>query len=310
MSLRKHLQPLTTADITTAVFLTLCSLLALLFCSRVPEWYILILINSAFIGVVFYSAHRCMENRAATPRWISVVHTWYPILLILYVYKQTSFLVRPIRQVDYDQTLIAIDRWIFHLNPTQWIHQFAHPVLTEILQLAYSSYYVLFIVLFFELYRRGNRDKLNTGIFLIIYGFFLSYIGYFLVPAVGPRFTLHDFRMNDLELPGIWLTPYLRAFINTGGGIPPGASDPLLFVQRDAFPSGHTQLTLVALWIAFHNKVKSRWYLLGIGSLLIIATVYMRYHYVIDVLAGVACFFFTIWSGRRIDAWWRKKTIA
>jgi len=72
---------------------------------------------------------------------------------------------------------------------------------------------------------------------------------------------------------GLWLTPYLRAFINTGGGIPPGAADPLLFVQRDAFPSGHTELTLIALWIAFHNKVKERWYLLGIGSLLIIATV-------------------------------------
>ena len=310
MSFRKHLPPLTTADIATVVFLTLCSLLALLFCCRVPEWYILIPVNCAFIGVVFWSAHRYAENPVAAPRWISAVHTWYPIPLILYVYKQTSFLVRPIRRVDYDQTLIAIDRWIFHINPTQWIYQFAHPVLTEILQLAYSSYYILFIVLFIELYRRGDRDKLNTGIFLVVYGFFISYVGYFLVPAVGPRFTLHDFRMNDVELPGLWLTPYLRAFINTGGGIPPGAVDPLLFVQRDAFPSGHTELTLVALWIAFHNKVKSRWYLLGIGSLLIIATIYMRYHYAIDVLAGFACFFFTIWSGKRIDAWWRKKLIA
>ncbi|MCX6136704.1 MAG: phosphatase PAP2 family protein [Ignavibacteriales bacterium] len=309
MNLRRLLMPLTTADVTTVAFLLFLSLLSLLFCTRVAEWFILVPVNILFIGAVYYTAHRC-ANTPAAPPWINGVHTWYPIALILYVYKQTSFLVRPIRQVDYDQTLISIDRWIFHLNPTQWVHQFAHPVLTEILQLAYASYYVLFIVLFIELYRRGDTAVMNTAIFLVIYGFFLSYIGYLLVPAVGPRFTLHDFRMNDLELPGLWLTPYLRAFINTGGGIPPGATDPLLFVQRDAFPSGHTELTLVAIWIAFNTKVKSRWYLLGIGSLLIAATIYMRYHYVVDDIGGMCVFVFAIWSGLRIDAWWRKKSIA
>jgi membrane-associated phospholipid phosphatase len=39
------------------------------------------------------------------------------------------------------------------------------------------------------------------------------------------------------------------------------------------------------------------------------ATVYMRYHYVIDVIGGITCFILTIWSGLRIDAWWRRKKV-
>jgi membrane-associated phospholipid phosphatase len=38
--------------------------------------------------------------------------------------------------------------------------------------------------------------------------------------------------------------------------------------------------------------------------LLIIGTVYLRYHYVIDVIAGALFFLLTVWSGRRIITWW------
>jgi membrane-associated phospholipid phosphatase len=82
------------------------------------------------------------------------------------------------------------------------------------------------------------------------------------------------------------------------------APNPVDFVQRDVFPSGHTQLSLVAVYCAFHYCVAARWTLAILVSLLIIGTVYLRYHYVIDIVAGVAFFFFTIWTGWRIIAWW------
>ena len=46
--------------------------------------------------------------------------------------------------------------------------------------------------------------------------------------------------------------------------------------------------------------------MLALGTLLIAATVYLRYHYVVDVAAGVIFFAFTIWSGKKIDAWWNR----
>ena len=107
------------------------------------------------------------------------------------------------------------------------------------------------------------------------------------------------------------MTNALRDFVNAGESIPRNIPNAIDFAQRDAFPSGHTQLTLTILYISFANHLKSRWFILAVGSLLIISTVYLRYHYVIDVIAGVFFFLFTIWSGKKIDAWWRnfKKTL-
>jgi membrane-associated phospholipid phosphatase len=124
--------------------------------------------------------------------------------------------------------------------------------------------------------------------FTCVYGFFLSYIGYFFLPAVGPRFTLHHFSMIDRDLPGVLLTPYLRWFVNAGGSVPLGVPDEVAIAgtQRDVFPSGHTMMTLVLIYLSAKFRAKSRYFIYVTGVLLIIATVYQRYHYVVDILAG------------------------
>ena len=59
-------------------------------------------------------------------------------------------------------------------------------------------------------------------------------------------------------------------------------------VQRDAFPSGHTMMTLVLMVVARGTRARVAPLLYVAGSLLIVATVYQRYHYVVDLLAGAA----------------------
>lgn len=309
---KNSLHYLTSADLVTIVFVLFITSLEALFAQfaaanqRISTWYIVILLNVALVGFILFSTQHVYRYKNESNTLLRLARDWYLVPTILFMYTQTSSIVHPIRQIDFDQTLIAIDRMIFGVDPTIWISQFAHPIITEILQIAYSSYYLFFIALFYELYRRKDRSAFYSGGMLVVYGFYLSYIGYLLVPAVGPRFTIHEFFSVDSELPGLFLTPYLRAIIDSGGGVPSGAMNPLEFVHRDVFPSGHTQLTLVAMYVAFTNHTKSRWWLLVVGSLLIISTVYMRYHYVIDVVAGILFFFFTIWSGKRIDRWWRE----
>jgi membrane-associated phospholipid phosphatase len=214
-------------------------------------------------------------------------------------------MVHPIHPQDFDWLLIDIDRWLFGVDPASWLLKIASPPITEILQISYACYYLILLSVFFELGLEKRHTEYFFGAFLVVYGFYLSYIGYLLFPAVGPRFTLHDFNSLNDVLPGLWLTNSLRDFVNAGESIPKNALHAIDFAQRDAFPSGHTQLTLVIIYIAFTNRLKSRWVLLVIGSLLIVSTVYMWYHYAIDVIAGVIFFAFTIWSGKKIDAWWR-----
>jgi membrane-associated phospholipid phosphatase len=301
MTLRPLLRPLNPADLVSVCFLLFLTLLNLAFHTRVAEWSILVPVNLTVVVLIFFLAHRAEAKK--TPLLINL-HRWYLYPNILFIYKQLYFMVRPIHPVDYDNLLIAIDRWMFGVDPTVWLAQFSHPILTEVLQIAYSSYYVLFIILGVQVYRHHSRKEFDNAAFMIVYGFYLSYLGYFLVPAVGPRFTLHEFHLLDQELPGLLLTEPLRAFINWGGSVPTDVPNPVDYFHRDVFPSGHTQLSLVVVYYAFLYRITARWVLAILVSLLIVGTVYLRYHYVIDIVAGVAFFLFTICTGRKIIAWW------
>jgi hypothetical protein len=34
--------------------------------------------------------------------------------------------------------------WVFGVDPTEWLLQFSHPFITEVLQIAYTLFYFLF----------------------------------------------------------------------------------------------------------------------------------------------------------------------
>jgi membrane-associated phospholipid phosphatase len=301
--LRQAFGALSTSEFITFVFLLFLTLLNCIFYTRVAVWQTLVLLNCSIIAGILILSNAAMLSHS---RWLRLLHNWYPIGMLLFVFKETYYMVHPIQPLDYDSYLIAADLFIFGVHPTHWLSQFSHPLLTELLQLCYNSYYVLLLLPVIELYQRTNRTQFFTAGFLLIYGFYLSYIGYFLFPGVGPRFTLHEFGLLNVELPGVWLTESLRHFVNMGESIPDGVMNAAAFAQRDIFPSGHTQVTLVALYIAFTYRISTRWVMLAVGSLLIFSTVYLRYHYAVDVAAGIVFFLFTIWSGRKIDNWWNR----
>lgn len=305
--IRKALAALSPADLVSIPFLLFLSLLNLIFHARIPQWPFLVGLNAAFGAMIALLAVVAETRR--TPLLIGL-HRWYLYPVVLFIFKELYYMIRPIHPVDYDQLLIDLDRWIFGVDPTMWFFQFANPVLTEILQIAYSSYYLLFIILGVEIYRRHTLKSFDRAGFMIVYGFYLSFLGYFVLPAVGPRFTLHDFHTIDQELPGLLVTKALRAFVNFGESVPTDVPNPVDFVQRDVFPSGHTQLSLVVMYLAFHFKLSSRWVLSTFGGLLILGTVYLRYHYAVDVLGGILFFLFTIWSGHQIEKWWNERKYA
>ena len=286
MKIRDCTAPFHTTDVLLIGFATLLSVVNLAFASRIPHWATLVVINTVVIGLISVLAH---ARHWTNSTFLGYVHDWYVPPVVFMSFKELYFMIKPIHLGnDYDDWLIAADRWLFGVNPTEWIAQFAHPFLTEILQVAYTSFYFLFLYVGYDLYRRGNLDLFRYFMFTCVYGFFLSYLGYFALPAVGPRFTLHDFSALDIEMPGIFLTPYLRWFVNAGESVPMGVpnAEALAGTQRDVFPSGHTMMTLVLIYLSARFKVRLRGLLYVIGALLIVATVYQRYHYVVDLIAG------------------------
>jgi len=277
---------LNVTDVLICSFLILLSLLGALFALRVPHWLLLTMIN---LGVIAYALLIAFFRHRTGNPLLCWLHDWNAIPLLIFCFKTVYHLIMPIyRGKVFDGLLIRIDRTLLSVDPTVWLARFSNPYLTETLQVAYSFFYIFFLIIGFEIYRRRDMEQFSRLRFAIAYGFILSYIGYLLVPAVGPRFELHDYARIESELPGVVLTPYLRWFVDSGDSIPSGASNAVAgsLAQRDAFPSGHTMMTLVLIVLGFQWRTRSRFFLLIAGSLLIVATVYLRYHYVIDVLAG------------------------
>ena len=289
MDPRKVTRYLHTSDFLLIGFATLLTMLNLLFSSRIPHWGSMVIINccvTVAICLLGYFRH------VSGLKPLRLLHDWYVPPVVFFSFKELYFMIKPMHLGrDYDDVLIAIDRWLFGVDPTHWLMRFANPFLTEILQIAYTLFYFLFLILGYELYKRHNLDLFHYFMFTCVYGFFLSYLGYFTLPAVGPRFTLHDFSALDTDLPGVFLTPYLRWFVNAGGSVPMGVPNDVAIAgtQRDVFPSGHTMMTLVLIYLSAKFRVRVRHFIYVTGALLIVATVYQRYHYVIDLVGGSIC---------------------
>jgi membrane-associated phospholipid phosphatase len=288
MNFRRITVHLHSADVLIIGFFGFLSLVNVAFFARIPHWWLMILINAGAVAAICLLGWA--RHTTGSPL-LALIHDWHVAPTVFFTFKELYFMIKPIHGGrDYDDVLIAADRWLFGVDPTHWLMQFSTPWLTEILQIAYTLFYALFLLIGLELYRRDDKDMFHFFMFTCVYGFYLSYVGYFFLPAVGPRFTLHDFSALDRDLPGIFLTPYLRWFVNFGGSVPMGVPNEVAIAgtQRDVFPSGHTMMTLVLMYLSMRFRIRLRPFILVTGSLLILATVYERYHYVVDLLGGSA----------------------
>jgi membrane-associated phospholipid phosphatase len=214
-------------------------------------------------------------------------HAFLPIVIVLLVFNSLGDLIPLVRSVYYDDVLIRIDYALFGAHPTVWLERFNNALLTGLLQAAYLSYYFTPISLGTILFLRGRQREFDTAVFVIVLCFYLSYVGYLLVPAVGPRFTLNHVQTTGLQTGPVtlWIQQALDRFEQN---------------KTDAFPSGHTAVALVSLFYAWkcREKILVR-ILVPTVSALMISTVYLRYHYVIDVIAGVLLAALTVLIGPR-----------
>lgn len=264
---------LTSIDRLTLCLLALLMAVMLLFVPTMHAWpqpgltYLLLALTIVSLAV--------LDRKTSTRNILSSARVFAPIVIVAIIFNSLGDLITGIRPLYYDDFLIRIDHALFGVHPTVWMERFNNPLLTGLLQAAYISYYGMPIALALALYFRENKNAFNSAVFAILLCFYLSYIGYLLVPAIGPRFTLSHIQTADLRADPATL--WIRQ-----------ALDGLEHNKTDAFPSGHTAVALVTLVYSwkYREKVLFR-ILVPAVSALIISTVYLRYHYVVDVIAGV-----------------------
>jgi len=261
------------ADTVVIAYVATVAGLVVLSAGSIEYWWLFVAAHAAAIaGIVLIAKYH--RRVAASPRSLTgFVHTWYALVLVPLSYKELTYLIPLVHPRDFDWELAAIDHRMFGVHPTVWLERVTSPLLTEIMQLSYLTYYFLPLLLGVTMWRKGWFAEFYFFLFVVVLGFYLSYLGYIAVPAIGPRFILAD--RQTFPLSGIWTFDRIRVSLDQAEGI-----------TRDCFPSGHAEVSLLVLFYAHRFQRRMFWWILPAGSALIISTVYLRYHYVIDVLAG------------------------
>jgi membrane-associated phospholipid phosphatase len=208
----------------------------------------------------------------------------FPTISILLVFDSLEWLVHYINPHDIDPLLIKLDYMIFGCYPTVALEKIISPFLTDILQVAYASYYFIPVSLGVVLYMKDKTAEFDRSLFFIMLCFYLSYVGYILFPALGPRYTMAHLQSGDLG--GLFIAGDIQNFLNRLEG-----------VKRDAFPSGHTGIALTVLYLAWRFERKLFYILAPVAGALIFSTVYCRYHYVIDLVGGIMLMLITLLTG-------------
>ena len=235
-------------------------------------------------GVVLVAL--CVPRARTWPAPVRIIFDFYPAAFIPLLYETLGPLIGAARGGARDDLLIAADRMLFGTDVTVWLQRLATPFWNDFFYLSYTTYYLLALSLGIVLCLR-DKTALRRYIFTLTFCYLVSYAGYFALPALGQRYALADSHTVSLET-----TPISQTIAKT--------LNELEHTKFDVFPSGHTMIAVAVLQVAFRRARRAFWYLLPVASCLIVSTVYCRYHYVVDVIAGALLAIAAVPVGDRI----------
>lgn len=177
-----------------------------------------------------------------------------------------------------DRQLFALDHVLFGFEPAVWADQFVGPLTTEWFAFFYFCYFFLLAAHIFPIVF-GSRDQLLLGEFMLgmLVIVCIGHTGYILVPGFGPFRAFPELFKHELPS-GLWMDLVWSTVRSNGA-------------QKDIFPSLHTAGPCFIALFSFRNRdrlpFRYTWPLLTFFAANIIgATMFLRWHYVIDVFAG------------------------
>jgi len=278
------------ADTVTILLLIILLVLTGIFYDSLPKGPFLIGLYSLLIVVQILLARYHRNGRMITIAYDLI----FPVICVLLIFDSLEWVVHYINPEDIDPLLIRIDYLIFGNHPTVMLERIMHPLLTDMVQIAYSTYYFIPVSYGIVLISKRKKEEFDRSLFLILFCFYLSYIGYILFPALGPRFTIDHLQTQELQ--GFLITEPIQNLLNRLEGI-----------KRDAFPSGHTAVACTVLYCAYMFEKRFFWICLPVVAALIFSTVYCRYHYVIDIIAGLVLTVLSVAVGEWYYRGWQRR---
>jgi membrane-associated phospholipid phosphatase len=185
-----------------------------------------------------------------------------------------------VRPISLDAELHALDLKLFGVEPAMALDQVVNPISTEWFAFFYYGYFFLLAlhVIPLLLFARQPRivSEFSLGLLVV---FCVGHVLYIVVPGFGPYKVMATQFAHPFPH-GLWLDTVMTTVAEGGA-------------QKDIFPSLHTAAPMFIALFSFRNRhllpFKYTWAPVVFMALnIIVATMFLRWHYVIDVIAGLA----------------------
>jgi hypothetical protein len=170
---------------------------------------------------------------------------------------------------------LAIDEAMFGHTPAIFLEGAATAWLTNVMSLCYMTYHLYLVMAVVQAALVSNTASQRLRVYLFT-GFAIGFAGYLLVPAVGPARAYPELFRGPL--PGGTTARLIGDVVTAGSS------------GYDVFPSLHVLITCILLDHDWRHVRRRFWMMAGPSFGLLISTVYLRYHYAVDLLAGFLLF--------------------
>lgn len=269
MSWRKYLRVVHPIDLITLAYILLTGIFIVCSAFKLTNIGPHILIRfgiAALIGVLIF-----LDSKVSN----GVVHflrNFYPLGLLGYFYPETDYL-NNVFFPNLDPWIVNLEETIFNGQPSIWFSQYMPwKWFNDLMNFGYFSYYFLIFMVCYMIYKHA-REHFQFTIFVICMSFYMYYIIFMLFPVAGPQFY---FTPPDNQLPDAYIFRDAVKFVHDLGERPTAA-----------FPSSHVGIGCLLLYLAGKYRPKMLNWLIPAVVLLILSTVYIKAHYVMDVIAGL-----------------------
>ncbi|MBI3931971.1 MAG: inositol phosphorylceramide synthase [Acidobacteria bacterium] len=241
-----------------------------------------------FLGILGLSR----RHWPASP-WVTGLREALPFLACILIYTNLHDTIGFVNPHDVHHYLAALDRKIFGVVPCLWAERFITRGRTDLMSFFYLNFFWIAPSTSLLLLLLGRWSEFRRTTLSVVVCFYMGYVLYVVFPAAPPRLVLvYEFNRTLRGYPSLFADVSARAL------------ELLPVDSRAAFPSLHAAVSLVALVFAWRHLRAWSWVLVPFVLGLWVSTIYLRHHYVVDLLAGWALAPVAMAVAPRLDAWW------
>lgn len=240
---------------------------------------VLVSLNLVLVGWFFLFA---IAHKGRGFHTLDYVRDWYPVPLILLAYREMGWLAQFDKPRDFENYWIGWDRWLLNDLGFRAAVESAGALGPNLLELSYLLVYGIPVYVVAIFYTSRLRERIDDAYSVVLLGTLTAYAMYPFFPSDPPRTV---FPGQDLPSLDFFMRRLNLGIVGNFG------------IHTSVFPSGHTAAAFSTAFAVMKYLPERRWVgwtLLLLATLISLATVYGRYHYAIDAVAGLGVALFAV----------------